>query len=623
MAGCVCFSWARNETANNQTVIDSSTNHAVEEVNEKIIHIVRMKADNISRQTNISTEDDVAIAVLEFQSELDAKISREEQNSGSPIGLAALSRFGHGAAAAVLGSRREPHWSLLGALSQSFEEARKKVLARSESLALAVVNATLSAFEVEDDNPLNAEAAAIATLRARLGPETRGHTEAERALVNGLRRGALRSSYVKVAESRLEAALKERIPAWPVSNATLDVELRAATGAVDNQIPAEATQAAALVVGLRARERNQVAALAAGRDAVEANKRDLETCLDNAPLEALLGLGHSAALTVCEAEASMSWIETLDTNEFARQFVETRRAEASKLVAKFRDRATNMRRDIEKHDVSTARLEELVDERCPVLPVDDVKSCGAQAKELIQKAAQAATDVARAIASSADLSQRFQSLEEYLDQHLRTLSRDNDAASAKCVADALAVYSVAVADFVTSLRRDPLRPPPAPRPLHCRGPAAVKAQQDFDKLADALRDALAQADKTVKTVSHFVARFSLATAILQLIVLALGSRRPPAKTSLGRKFSSLLSVILTLLLISAIVASGWEVARSPPPLNRDGIVSEQIIPLVSAIFTLVLTFCCCCCRGRGWRRYKGDQPMLLARSAFRNDDHVL
>lgn len=617
------LSLARNETSDNQTVTNTSAKRAVEEFHEKTIHIVRMKAGNESRQTNLSTEDDVAIAVSEFQSELDAKIAREEQNSGSPVGLAALSRFGHGAAAAVLSSRREPHWSLLGALSQTFEEVRKKVLARGESVAFAVVNVTLSAFKFEDDDPLKAEASAVAALRARLGPETQSHSEAERALVSGLRRGALRSPYIKAAEARIEAALTERVPTLPVSNATLDAELGATVAAVDNNIPAEATQAAALVVGLRVRERNQVAALAAGRDGVAANIHNLESCLDTTPLEARLGLGHSAALTVCEAEASMSWSETLETNEFARPFSETRRSEASKLLAKFRDRAVKLKHEIEKHDVSTKRLGELIDAKCSMLPVDDVQSCGAQAKELIQMATRAVTDVARAIAPSADLSHRFQPLEEYLDQRLRTLSRDNDAASAKCVADALTAYSVHVADFVTSLRRDPLRPRPTPRPVHCGGPAATKAQQEFDKLTEALRDALAEADKKVKTESHFVGLFALGMAALQLIVLALDSWRPPAKTSTGKRSSSPLSVVPTLLLLVATVASAWEVAGSPPPVNRDGIASEQTIPLVAAILTLVLKCCCCCCRGRAWRRYKADQPRLLAISTYRNDDHVL
>lgn len=593
-------------------------------------------------------DDDVVEAIREFESELEAEVTREERESGA-IGDSKLSQLGHAAVVSVLSSRETPHWSLLGALSKSFEAARTRNAARIESFVAAAMNATLSSFAFDDDDPKKAEASATEAWRQRLAlddgqQEMRNLDVAERHLIRALRLGALRNAYVALAGKTIEA----KSPRLPATNDTLRDSLAEATTAAESEISAlfyhpnednETVRSDAVELAREAsakasrvwRERNQRAAREGGQEAVRVALEDLRRCLADVPEEAKVGLGHFGAVTLCEADASMRWLEI--DEPIQSLFRDSHRRGSSDIVGEFRKTSLDVGTKIQTAlNVSRTRIGEVLDSSCSGsrsrLPVDEaeLERCARPAMQIVTQARSTALE-ATSKEHEGIVVERALPLFEFVEARLKKLRDENARASAKCVQEAFAQYSVQVSEYVESVRTNPYNQrklPPPPTPKRCAGPAASADDANFDHLAQSLRRAKDEANAVLKSTSDTATLAIYATSALKLLVL-LCKRLP----TLNALCTLLLVAVAALSFLSKIFFTSEEEDD-----EKDATSAAPPLHLVVAAATLLVDLCCCCrrrSRGRGRRGGPGGrsggnrQTSLLGKSSFgvgREDDHI-
>ncbi|KAJ8600077.1 hypothetical protein CTAYLR_001892 [Chrysophaeum taylorii] len=468
--------------------------------------------------TSLTPTDDVVAAVRDFESALEASVAME------PVAELALSKLGHSLAAGVLERAAEKggHWSLLSRLSQAFSRVRRS---NSESIGAFLA----ASGNASDDDPERAEARLVETWRSRVGEEY--SSRAEREFLDGLRWGALREANARVAAALVERAMNATTR-LPSTNATLEAAAEAAGKEVRSALEdkwgtgeaARNVSAAGAELALaRYSVRNDVAASKLANGALARADRELAECLEQVPTEAKMGLGHDGAARVCEAEASMRWTEVEDSSgEVLRPWRERRRAEASRRLRFFRNRAAAVRGDLDAALNLTDESLRSVFDAPRILPVDDVGSGAAKARLVVDRAASRGAEMAAArlkeeeealVVVAAAAKARASFLYEKIDAWLDELNAANARASSRCARDSLEEFVVSnSAAAERGIFELVAMAPPEPR--QCQGPLKNELKAELEAARAQFEAAKRSAKTAVRTLTGGLALFAVVLALL-------------------------------------------------------------------------------------------------------------
>uniref|UniRef100_A0A7S3K6B7 BRO1 domain-containing protein n=1 Tax=Aureoumbra lagunensis TaxID=44058 RepID=A0A7S3K6B7_9STRA len=334
-----------------------------------------------SKNTTTSGDDESTGHWVILALEKDVRQALSKANATMPVDEATLSAALHRSASKVLSEaalHQSPQWTLLSALQQGYERVRWLNAESIENSLTKLIDETLVDLSLGDNDTSTTEAIALRTWRSKAGVWASKNyaTAYARAESNFLQAAgvALRPGYFQIAKDALasglgdddtvrteEALVKQLKSAQDIAfraivNARRNAYFSQKNESMNQSVPIViknyATDLAAdAVAKSNYRKENQAKAERIRNLVLDDALSALEKCLAATSTGAKLGLAEIGAGRVCEAEASMRWLEIEeDRPELDLRMIRAKRRDAAaKRLERFREAGENAKRVVQKY----------------------------------------------------------------------------------------------------------------------------------------------------------------------------------------------------------------------------------------------------------------------------------